>query len=147
MSGDEAADVVEICQLIARYSVVVDGGRYAELDTLFTADARLDYSAFGGPDGGLEEAMAFLAAGLGGFRATQHLMGLPAVSVDGDTAVARTACHNPMVATNPDGSAAVWLIGLWYDDRLVRTPAGWRFAERRAQRCYSVALAGEGPGA
>lgn len=134
----DAVDVADITALIARYPVAVDGARYDELDELFTADARIDFSAFGGPDGGLAEAKAFLAVGLGGFTATQHLMGLPAIDVDGDVATARTPCHNPMVATNADGSTAVWLIGLWYDDRFARTPAGWRFTERRQERCYSV---------
>jgi hypothetical protein len=43
-----------------------------------------------------------------------------------------------MVSTRQDGTTAVWLIGLWYDDELVREPDGWRFAARTQQRCYSV---------
>lgn len=138
MTTGQPTDVVDITQLIARYPLAVDARRYEELDELFTPDARIDFSAFGGPDGGLAEAKAFLAAGLAGFAATQHLMGLPAVTVDGDTATARTPCHNPMVSLRDDGSTAVWLIGLWYDDAFARTAAGWRFVERRQQRCYAV---------
>jgi hypothetical protein len=43
-----------------------------------------------------------------------------------------------MVIDNPDGTTSAWLIGLWYDDELVRTPDGWRFAARRQERAYSV---------
>ena len=58
--------------------------------------------------------------------------------VDGDRATARTPCINPMVLADTDGADKVWLIGLWYDDELVRTADGWRFASRRQERCYSV---------
>ena len=35
-----------------------------------------------------------------------------------------------MVLADADGTDKVWLIGLWYDDELVRTADGWRFASR-----------------
>ena len=134
----ELADRLAIQDLIARYPLVVDGRDWDGLDELFAPDARIDFTAFGGPVGGLGEIKAFLADALGGFRRTQHMMGLPAISLDGDRATARTSCNNPMVLDNPDGSTQVWLIGLWYDDEFVRTAAGWRFASRRQERCYSV---------
>ena len=66
------------------------------------------------------------------------MMGLPDVQLDGDTATARTSCNNPMISTKPDGTTAVWLIGLWYDDTFVRTDAGWRFSGRTQTRCYTL---------
>ena len=135
------ADVVDrlnISDLIARYAVAVDSRDYDALDSLFTDDARIDFTAFGGPDGSPAEIKDFLAANLGIFSRTQHMMGLPVITLDGDQATARTPCNNPMVVTDADGSTKVWLIGLWYDDSLVRTPDGWRFSARRQERCYSV---------
>src|SRR4051794_6892882 len=110
------ADRLAIQDLIARYAVVVDSRDYDALDELFTEDARIDFTAFGGPDGSPTEIKTFLAANLGIFSRTQHMMGLPVISVDGDRASARTPCNNPMLLTDADGSATVWLIGLWYDD-------------------------------
>jgi hypothetical protein len=66
------------------------------------------------------------------------MMGLPLITLDGDRATARTSCNNPMVLDSADGTTAVWLIGLWYDDEFARTPDGWRFASRRQERCYSI---------
>jgi ketosteroid isomerase-like protein len=133
-----AEDALAIQQLIARYAVVVDSRDFDALDGLFTDDAVVDFAAFGGPVGPLPDIKRFLADALGGFRRTQHLMGLPLVTVDDDVASARTPCTNPMVVDNGDGTSSAWLIGLWYDDAFARTPAGWRFTSRRQERCFSV---------
>jgi ketosteroid isomerase-like protein len=131
------ADRLAIQDLIARYAVIVDSRDFDALDAVFTPDARIDFTAFGGPAGSPPEIRKFLADSLGIFKRTQHLMGLPLITIDGDRATARTPCTNPMVLDDA-GSTKVWLIGLWYDDELVRTPDGWRFASRRQERCYSV---------
>jgi hypothetical protein len=122
--------------LIARYATAVDGRDWDALDQLFTPDARIDFTAFGGPSGNLAEIKTFLRDALGGFRRTQHMMGLPAIGLADDTATARTSCNNPMVMDGADGSTTVWLIGLWYDDEFVRTPEGWRFTSRKQERNY-----------
>jgi len=102
------------------------------------AEARIDFSTFNGPVGDLAEIKRFLANSLPFFTRTQHMMGLPHIEIDGDTAHARTSCTNPMVSTKPDGTTSVWLIGLWYDDDLVRTPDGWRFIARNQIRSYTL---------
>jgi hypothetical protein len=131
-------DKLAIHELIARYPLVVDGGDWDGLDVLFTADATVDFTAFGGPVDQLPGIKRFLADSLGMFGRTQHMMGLPVITLDGDRATSRTSCNNPMVLPNADGSTAVWLIGLWYDDEFVRTPDGWRFSSRKQERCYSI---------
>lgn len=137
-AGGSTEDRVAIADLIARYAHVVDSGDFAALDALFAPDARVDFTAFGGPSGSLDDIKKFLHDSLGIFRRTQHLMGLPLIDVDGDRATSRTSCTNPMVIDDPDGTTKVWLIGLWYDDELMRTADGWRFTSRRQERCYSV---------
>jgi hypothetical protein len=141
MSGfDEraVADRLEIQDLIARYAILIDGQRFEELDELFMPGARIDFSTFNGPVGSLAEIKTFLASSLPFFTRTQHMMGLPMIEVAGDTAHARTSCNNPMISTKRDGSTSVWLIGLWYDDDLVRTDDGWRFSARNQIRCYTL---------
>jgi hypothetical protein len=135
---EAVADTLAIQHLIAVYPTLVDGGEIDSLDDLFTADARLDFSSFGGPSGTLDEIKEFLKGNLVLFARTQHMMGLPLITLNAHTATARTSCHNPMVMTQPDGTQQAWLIGLFYDDEFVETAEGWRFAARTATRCYSV---------
>jgi hypothetical protein len=132
LSLQEMSDRLEIGDLIARYSTVVDGRRWDDLDALFTADAVLDYTATGAISGSLADLKAFLAEMLPAFATTQHLTGASTIVVDGDRATARTPCFNPMVVHDQ----RLFFVGLWYDDVLVRTPEGWRFAERAQQQAY-----------
>lgn len=129
----EISDRLEIGDLIARYSAIVDGRRWDELDGLFTTDAVLDYTATGALRGSLPELQDFFVQVLPAFRTTQHLTGASTVDLDGDRATASTPCFNPMVVDEQH----VFFVGLWYDDVLVRTADGWRFAER-VQRCAYV---------
>jgi hypothetical protein len=134
----EVADRLMIADLIARYAVVIDNRDFDALDALFTPDARIDFSTFNGPVGDLTEIKAFLSSTLPFFTRSQHMMGLPLIDLDGDTAHARTSCNNPMISEQPDGRTSVWLIGLWYDDDLVRTSDGWRFSARNQIRSYTI---------
>jgi hypothetical protein len=132
VTPQEVADRVEILDLLARYSTVVDSGAWAEMDDLFTADAVLDFSATGGIRGSVAEHQEFNAKVLTGFAATQHVMGLPTIVVDGDRATSRSICFNPMVVNDEH----VFFVGLWYDDALVRVADGWRFASRVQQKAF-----------
>jgi SnoaL-like domain len=137
-SATEVADRLEIQDLIARYADAIDGQRFDDLDDLFATGATIDFSTFNGPVGNLAEIKTFLAQSLPFFTRTQHMMGLPHITVDADSAHARTSCSNPMISTKRDGTVSVWLIGLWYDDDLVRTSDGWRFSARNQIRSYTL---------
>lgn len=132
MTPQEVADRVEILDLIARYSTVVDSGAWDAMPELFTDDAVLDFSATGGICGSVAEHQEFNAKVLTGFASTQHVMGLPTIVVDGDTATSRSICFNPMVVDD----SKVFFVGLWYDDALVRTDSGWRFSSRVQSKSF-----------
>ena len=74
---------------------------------------------------------AFVSEAFTMFDATQHLTTQTTIdfSDDGHTALAKSACHNPMVFGG-DMPPKMMVVGLWYVDTLVRTPSGWRFQER-----------------
>lgn len=131
----ELSDRVEIQDLLARYTHAIDTRDWNALDRVFTPDAHIDYSAFGGAAGGLDEIKRFLAESMPMFESFQHLVGSSVVDIDGDTATARTICHNPMVLKGGQDPHLL-ICGLWYRDKLVRTPAGWRIAERIEERSY-----------
>jgi hypothetical protein len=140
----EISDRLEIQDLLVAYSHAIDTRRWAALDDVFTADAVIDYTEMGGPRGDLAGTKAFLDRALAGFSAFQHLVAPCLLTIDGDTARGRTACHNPMVLRDADGRETVLVAGLWYRDEFVRTRAGWRIRERYEERCFLNVLA---PGA
>lgn len=132
LSHQELSDRFEIQDLIARYSQLLDLQDWDSLDALFTADCVLDYTATGAIKGSWPEHKAYDISVLPAFKGTQHLMGLPIITVTGDTARARTICFNPMIID----SKKVFFVGLWYNDQLVRTELGWQFQERVEELSY-----------
>ena len=70
------------------------------------------------------------------FKSFQHLVGTSKIVVDGDNATATSILHNPMVLPQDDGPPRTFFVGVWYHDKLVRTPQGWRINERVEELCY-----------
>jgi len=134
VTPEEVADRLEIDDLVTAYAVTVDSRDWDGLSALFAPDAVLDYTAFDGPRATVDEAVPWVAAGLESFPVSQHLQVNRQVWLDGDTARGRCAVFNPMV----DRNGNVVQVGGHYDDRYVRTPAGWRFAERVATPAWST---------
>lgn len=135
----ELSDRREIDDLLIAYAYAIDLHRWDELDDIFTPDAWLDFSATGGEAGDYPTIKTWLARTLDLFAGHQHLVAASAVQLDGDTATARTMCHNPMYV-DTDGKRQILIVGLWYHDRLVRTAEGWRISDRRQVRGYMCAL-------
>jgi hypothetical protein len=136
LSLQEISDRLEIQDLLASYSHAIDFGNWDELDEVFTPDAFIDYSAMGGSSGTPEETKQFLSTVMPTFAGYQHMVATTKLKIEGDTAVGRTICHNPMVLDTGDGETRVFFCGLWYRDRFVRTAAGWRIAERVEEKCF-----------
>lgn len=137
LSLQEISDRLEIQDLLNRYCHAIDSRDWDALDDVFTPDARIDYSEAGGAVGGYAEIKAWLPKALERFPAYQHMVATSRLDIDGDEAAARTILFNPMVHRDEAGGEQVFFIGLWYRDRLVRTPAGWRIAERREEMSYT----------
>ena len=135
MDARELSDRAEISDLVVRYTRAIDLCRWDDLDAIFIADAHIDYSAFGGTTGGLQETKKFLAESMPVFSKTQHMLGMPAITVDGDTATAVTPCHNPMLM-GEGKDARIMVCSLWYHHDLVRRADGWRIARLREERNY-----------
>lgn len=131
LSLAEISDRMEIQQLMVDYSSAIDARRFDDLDRVFTPDAYIDYRATGGVDGQYPEVKKWLAEVLPNFPAYSHMLGNFDVRVDGDTAVSRTICFNPMVM-----GEQVYFVGLWYVDAYVRTADGWRMSRRVEEKCF-----------
>ncbi|MBS0503348.1 MAG: nuclear transport factor 2 family protein [Proteobacteria bacterium] len=123
------SDIVEIQQLLAAYVFAIDAKDFDALDRVFTPDATFDYSVTGGETGDYAKIKPWLKKALAPFPVTQHLIGLPLIRLNGDTATARTMLFNPMQLGRPGGDH-LFFVGATYVDDLVRTPEGWRIARR-----------------
>jgi len=131
------SDRLEIEELLIGYADALDRRDFDAWDEVFTADAYIDYRATGGIDGRYPEVKQWVRAVMQRFPHYQHMLGNIAVTVSGDIATARTACFNPMELPLAGGQTQVMFIGLWYVDKLVRTPSGWRISERVEEKCYA----------
>jgi 3-phenylpropionate/cinnamic acid dioxygenase small subunit len=128
----EISDRLRIHDLLIVYANAVDGRDWDTLRTVFTEDAVLDYTVFGGPRGTVDEAVEWLATSLARVPMTQHLITNVLVHLDTDTADVTSAVFNPLGT-----DSEVVLIGGTYRDRVERTGRGWLIAERTASFTWS----------
>jgi len=125
MTQDPIRDRIDILDLLARYTYHGDRGRIDALAACFADDGTLEFP--GNSASGPAEVAAALTGGernraIGFVR---HHITNPLIELDGDRASARS--YFSVTSDNgPDHSGT-------YDDKLVRTAAGWRFAHRRVR--------------
>ena len=136
MNLQEISDRLEIQQLMFDYANALDRRDFEAMNDVFTPDAYIDYRSMGGVDGKFPEIKKWLAEALQRFPNFYHMMGNIEVKLSGDTAKTKTACFNPMVMDMGGGKTHTFLLGLWYTDKVVRTPKGWRIAERVESHCF-----------
>ena len=136
LSLQEISDRIEIQDLLYRYSAIIDGKTFDDLRDVFTEDAHIDYSAFGGSVGNLEETIEFLKKAMPLFPNTQHLNANIQITVDGDSGQGRVMCFNPQEMSMGEGATQVFMLGLWYVDEYRRTSAGWRMCRRFEEKSW-----------
>ena len=132
-SLEQISDRFEIEDLIAEYADAVDQKEFDRLDDVFTSDAFVDYSAFGGPAGSFSQAKSFLAESLPLFKNTQHLLANYQIKLEGARATGKIMCLNPM---KMDRESQTFFLGLWYIDEYIKTQDGWRIAKRSEVRSW-----------
>jgi SnoaL-like domain len=140
-------DRLEIQDVIARYALGQNVTQHDDIlldlwREVFTPDATLDYGTGGFGKGTYVELADWMRGdGPHGrmyeFTRWQHLLGLPTVTIDGDTATARTdmlVTHKakPDDSTEQDSSWYVTSAFALYDN-LVRTADGWRISFRHLE--------------
>ena len=128
-------DRAEITELINRYAIATDRRQFDAVGELFTEDGQATYSGVR-LDPGRAAIVAHLQP-LAGFPMSQHDVGTISITLDGDAATATSYTVVHLVRTAGDDHEVVHR-GLSYDDRLVRTPEGWKFAERFHQVLWST---------
>lgn len=136
MTLQEISDRFEIMDLLTDYCSAIDSKNIDALDHIFTPDARIDYSKAGGLNTDLKTIKKFLKENLGDLP-RQHMISNHKIRIHGDSADVRCLCHNPLELPPQGDVLEVAFWGLWYDDKFVRTPNGWRIKEKVTQPCYS----------
>ena len=127
MDLQEISDRIEIGDVLVRYTRAIDTFDWDRLDTVFTADAQIDYTESGGIAGSYQEAKPWLAEVLPAFfRKLMHTLGQVEVEHRGDEADVTAYFHNPMTMDDGAGGEKVVEIGGLYHHTMTRTPDGWR---------------------
>jgi ketosteroid isomerase-like protein len=125
----ELTDRAAILDVVIAYATALDGRDWEALAGLFTEDARWEYRASGEQVRGSQAIAARIRPALEHLDATQHLNGNHVITVHGDEAEHTCYYHAQHVRRGlPDGE--LFLGAGRYEDRLRRTPDGWRLTDR-----------------
>jgi hypothetical protein len=134
MDLDRLLDVEEIKQLKYRYLRTLDLKRWDEFAEVFVPEATGDYGE-GLVFGSRDELVGFMRESLGPRMITLH------------------QCHHPEIGVAGDEATGVWYLedrvlmpdhrlvlegAAFYEDRYVRTAAGWRIAHTGYRRTYEA---------
>ena len=117
-----------ITALAARYCRALDTKNWKLLDEVFLPDAT---GELGSPNrlDGRDAIVHRIRTALEFLDDSQHLVGNHEVTVDGDAGTHRCYLQAQHIREVPDGSPNYIVAGR-YEDRVVRTPDGWRIAHR-----------------
>jgi len=142
MDLQEISDRLEIQDLMNRYAQVVDFRDWERLGEVFAPDATADYTPTGGPSGPHRDVMAWLDRALAPWPVNLHAVTNLTIDFDGAQGAASRCYFTAPMAAGPVGAQVALINGGYYDDRLVRTEAGWRIAHRT---CTTTAMVGSLP--
>jgi 3-phenylpropionate/cinnamic acid dioxygenase small subunit len=123
----EREDRQDITDILLRYATGIDRRDWPLFRTVFADDCELDYGEVGSWKG-VDAVTEFMQQAHAMAGHTMHRLTNQVITVDGDTAEARTYVDALiMLGDNISGVNAAG----FYDDELVRTDDGWRVTRRR----------------
>ncbi len=128
------SDRDDIIDVAIAYTWALDTKRLDDLAQVFTADAT--GMLHGVACDGLPAIVERIGGAILRLDATQHLVGNHQVRVDGDTATHRCQLASQHVKAGTPGGDT-YVVGGYYDDRLVRTADGWRITHRTMQQTWA----------
>jgi hypothetical protein len=134
MSGNRYADDFEqIRQLKYRYLRTLDTKQWDDFADCFVPDATADYAGLAFAD--RAALVDYMRTNLGPAIVTMHHCHHPEIAVDGDTATGRWYLHDQVISAEYgfrlEGAA-------FYEDRYVRTDAGWKVAHTGYERTFEA---------
>jgi 3-phenylpropionate/cinnamic acid dioxygenase small subunit len=123
----EREDRQDITDVLLRYATGIDRRDWPLFRTVFADDCQLDYGEVGSWKG-VDAVTEFMQQAHAMAGHTMHRLTNQVITVDGDTAEART--YVDALIMLGDNTSGVNAAG-FYDDDLVRTDDGWRVTRRR----------------
>lgn len=121
-------DERDIVHVALRYCRALDTRDWDLLDDVFVADAIAEL-ATPARFSGIDAIRARVRGALEHVDGSHHLVGNHEVEIDGDTATHRCYLQAQHMRRAAAGGPHFIVAGR-YEDRMVRTPAGWRIAHR-----------------
>lgn len=118
-------DQLDIQQLYARYNHAIDSGQADQWAACFTSDGIFSSGASGEFTG--TEALAAFAKGFAERLKARHWTNNLVLDAAGDGA--KGSCYLMLYRLGGETPASIMISGI-YDDELVRTGDGWKFARR-----------------
>ncbi|OJZ68755.1 polyketide cyclase [Mycobacterium paraffinicum] len=123
----ERDDRQDIGELLVRYATGIDRRDWSLFRTVFTEDCELDYGEIGSWRG-VDAVTEFMDTTHAMAGHTLHRLTNQAITVDGDSASARTYVDAVIMFGDNQSGVNAWG---FYDDDIVRAGDGWRIARRR----------------
>ncbi len=139
MTEPSVVDRLAVSEVLDEYARGIDSKDWDLVCSVFTDDASLDYTAFGGPAGSAQEVVDWIASSTASFTMTQHHITNRHITIDGDEAVCVSELFAPMGTPNGDGKMSMLLTGGQYNDRLRRTSDGWKISRRVFEKAWMAA--------
>lgn len=118
-----AGDQLDIQRVLFDYAWACDNSDWKLLRSVFSDDARLDYSTSGGPAGGPDKVVAWLEESLTQVGLIQHVVSNFQIDVSGDRADGRAMFFT---SVRLPGSADMLFTGGYYQLELVRAGDRWK---------------------
>jgi 3-phenylpropionate/cinnamic acid dioxygenase small subunit len=119
----EVGDRLDIIELLARYGNIIDDREFSRTGEVFTADAAYDVDSLSlGRHVGIDAIVSFWVTGR--HPLAHHVSNIEIAAAANAAGNARA--YSKVIAPSDDGRCRSYS----YRDQLVRTPEGWRIAER-----------------
>jgi hypothetical protein len=134
--SDKVSDRLELSDLLDTYARGIDTKDWDVVASVFTPDASLDYTAFGGPKGSPADVIGWVSASVSAFPMTQHHITNRTFEIDGDAATSAAELFAPMGMAAGEGKMSMLFTGGVYNDTYRRTPDGWKISSRVCDRAW-----------
>jgi hypothetical protein len=133
------SDRLALSDLLDAYARGIDDKDFALVLSLFTSDAALDYTAFGGPKGGPSEVFDWISKAVSAFPMTQHHITNRVFEINETKATGTADLLAVMGMGAGDGKLNLMFTGGIYRDTFTRTADGWKIAERVCDKGWLAA--------
>lgn len=135
----DAADIIEIHQLLGRYGHLIDHRRWEEFADLFVAEATIDYRGGSGDvfRSGSDEIVTWFRELDGSHPPAHHVTNVVVEQRSDDTAEVFSKFIAPFTR---EAHTPKRMYGGDYRDLVVRTTTGWRFSHKECRPRWQLAV-------